>query len=315
MENRHPMKSPLRRKWRTWCADLRVKLRYGTATPTAIRLPGCDHLLEIDPNDRRARQILIRDVARGRSTKGARLWRIFNESFCPEVLVDVGLNYGECLLGSTYADSVKLFGFEANPRIFQIAGRSRQNHPNHSQIRLFNVLVADEAAPERLLYVDPDWSGTATAVAGAIRSNEKLEEHKIAAETLDRLVPEEDVAGRKLMFKIDIEGYEPKALKGFAHRLRAAREAMGLIEFDTKFLNLGDTNPADFLRGLNEDFHVFTCGERKEIEFAVARTLADLPPAKGENGRQHTDLLLVKKTAGWLDGFSEPIAARLRKAK
>ena len=307
------MKIPIRRRFRTWFADLRVKQRYGTVNPSAIRLPGCGYLLEIDPTDRRARQILVRDGIRGKATKGARLWRALNEGFQPEVLVDVGLNYGECLMGSTYPAAAALFGFEANPRVFECASRSRNNHPNAAQLRLFNTLITDVAAPERSLFVDPSWSGTGTAVEGLIRSREAVKEYKIAADLLDNLIPETAVVGKRMLFKIDIEGYEPKALKGFARLIGLAREVVGLIEFDTRFLRMAATDPNQFLADLNKDFRVFSCGQRREIQLAEVHSLADLPPARDAASSQHTDLLLIKRTPDWLKCLSPELASQLKK--
>jgi FkbM family methyltransferase len=307
------MKIPIRRHFRTWLADLRVKRRYGTVNPSAIRLPGCDYFLEIDPTDRRARQILVRDGIRGKATKGARLWRALNDGFKPEVLVDVGLNYGECLMGSTYPTTAALFGFEANPHVFECASRSRKNHPNAAQLNFFNILVTDVAGPERSLFVDPSWSGTGTAVEGLIRSKETVKEYKIAADLLDNLIPEAAVAGKRMMFKIDIEGYEPKALKGFTRLIGLARDVVGLIEFDTRFLRMAETDPNEFLADLNKVFRVFSCGKRREIQLAEVHSLADLPPARDEASSQHTDLLLIKRTPDWLQCLSPELASQVKK--
>ncbi len=306
------MKIPIRRRFRTWFADLRVKRRYGTLTPSAIQLPGCDYFLEIDPTDRRARQILVRDGIRGKVSKGARLWKTFNDGFKPEVLVDVGLNYGECLMGSTYPKTAALFGFEANPHVFECASRSRKNHPNEAQLTFFNILITDVAGAEQSLFVDPNWSGTATAVEGLIRSKETVKEYKISADLLDNLIPKSAVAGKRMMFKIDIEGYEPKALKGFTQMIGEAQEVIGLIEFDTRFLRMAKTDPNQFLADLNQVFRVFSCGPRRKIQFSEVRSLADLPPPRDAASSQHTDLLLIKRTPNGLRCLSPELAAQFR---
>ena len=305
------MKIPLRRKLRTWCADLRVKHRYGTLTPSAIQLPGCDYMLEIDVQDKRARKILVRDGIRGKLTKAARLWRELNNSFGPETLVDVGLNYGECLMGTTYPKAAGLFGFEANPRVFECASRSKLNHPNQAQLNLFNILIAEAAGPEQSLYVDPTWSGTATAIAGLIRS-QTVTEYKIAVNSLDHLIPEAAVTGKRLLFKVDIEGYEPKALQGVAKSIGLASEVVGLIEFDTRFLGKANTNPNEFLADLDTVFNIFSCGDRKQVKLQSVHSIADLPPAGKGSDRQHTDLLLIKRTPNWRSCLPPRFASQLK---
>jgi FkbM family methyltransferase len=305
------MKILLRRKFRTWCADIRVKHRYGTLTPSAIQLPGCAYMLEIDTNDKRARKILVRDGIRGKVTKAARLWRELNKSFGPEILVDVGLNYGECLMGTTYPKTAELFGFEANPRVFECASRSKRNHPNQAQLNLFNILIAEANGPEQSLYVDPTWSGTGTAIAGLIRS-EAVTEYKIAVDSLDHLIPEAAVSGKRLLFKVDIEGYEPKALKGFAKSIDLASEAVGLIEFDTRFLRLANTDPNEFLADLEAVFHIFSCGDRKQVKLRSIHSIADLPLTDKGSDRQHTDLLLIKRTPEWRNCLPPQLASQLK---
>src|SRR5262245_14707403 len=140
------MRTPQRKRFSFLKAarkNLFVLLKHGTLRPTAIRLPGCSHLIQVDPADQRARNILVSDSARGKVARSVKLWRAFNGHLQPDVAVDVGVNYGECLLGATYPDGAQLFGCEANPRVFEFLQRSQQNHPNKGQITLHNRIISD----------------------------------------------------------------------------------------------------------------------------------------------------------------------------
>ncbi|MBK1814913.1 FkbM family methyltransferase [Luteolibacter yonseiensis] len=284
---------PLRRPWRLLRSNIIVWCRYGTTKPTAIRLPGCDYLVEINPNDRRAQKMLIRDGARGKVSKATKIWRALAAHLQPTLVIDVGLNYGECMLGTTYGPDCRMIGFEANPGIFTLLERSIRHHPNHSQITLHNVLVSGVSGGSQPFFVDPDWSGTATAVRGLHNSPGVLV-HELAVSSLDDRIPVEASDSARCLFKIDIEGYESKAMAGFIRTLDACRVAVGLIEFDSHFLSVAGTDPAVFLSELQEVFDVYHATDLQGRELQEVRRLEDVPsPTKSD--RRHTDLILVKR--------------------
>ena len=292
------MKSKLRRKLRTLRADFLVWLRYRTVRPSQIYLPGCDYLLAIDPNENRARQILIRDVARGRISSPAKLWRKFVAHFEPNLVVDIGLNYGECLFGTRYQSEALLFGFEANPKIFALASRSRENHPSKNSITLTNALISDRAGPDQELFVDPGWSGTASAIQ-AIHNTGRAMKYSVPVKAVSNLVPPALAEGKKLLFKLDIEGYEPKAMKGFYETIDRAGLVVGLMEFDTQFLSLGGTDPTSFINGLKQRFHIFVSPDKSYKTLRRVSSLLDLPEPKPGTNRRHTDFILIKNDALW----------------
>ncbi len=291
------MKTTFRRKLRAISADMRVWFRYRTFKPDAVYLPGCSNLLSIDPEDQRAYRLLVRDVARGKITRSAKLWRCFNSHLNPQVLVDVGLNYGECLFGATYAPDAQLFGFEANPKVFAYGCRSRDNHPSKDRITLTNALISDRLGPPQDLFVDPSFSGTASAIGG-IHSSRDFIKYTVPVSTIDQVIPAETAKGKRLLFKMDIEGYEQKALHGFQRTINEASEAVGLMEFDTRFLTLGGTDPEAFLAELKTTFHVFFAINKKARVLREAH-IKDFPEGRFHPGERHTDLILIKRTPKW----------------
>lgn len=275
-----------------------VWLKYRTLRPNAVRMPGCKYLIEVDPDDRRARTVLTADTARGKISRPAAIWRAFNTHIQPDVAIDVGVNYGECLFGTTYSPHVELYGFEANPKIFACLQRSRLRHPNSGQFTLHNTLIAASPAPDQQLYVDPNWSGTASAVA-AVHSNIELHTHTLPVRSLDSLLPHQTWQSKCILFKIDIEGYEAKAMSGFSSALNKARKAVGILEFDSDFLIKAGDDPAAFVDSLRTTFHTFCLIRSPGLALKKIERFSDIPVKSSTQNRVHTDLILIKRTPDW----------------
>jgi FkbM family methyltransferase len=270
----------------------RVFLRYGTFKPTRVRLVGCDHWVHIDPSDGRAVRKLIRDPIRGRISPPSAFWRAFNQHLQPAVAVDVGVNYGECLFSTRYAAGTSVFGFEANPRLTALLEKSRQAHPEGGQMTLTHGLVSDQAAENIPFFVDPAWSGGASAVATLNPSNDTLT-FGISARTLDSVIPREAVQGRSLLFKMDIEGYESRAFGGFSQTLDAAGLAVGFIEYDSTYIIAADESPEAYFQRLAQRFEIYRLDQSAPQTILRCGDFGTLPRSRAADGRIHTDLILV----------------------
>ena len=86
-------------------------LRYGSTHPARAKLHGCDNWIYIDPNDPCALKKVVHEPLRGKVSTNLIFWRELVTHLQPHVAVDVGLNYGECLFGTNYPTSTRLFGF------------------------------------------------------------------------------------------------------------------------------------------------------------------------------------------------------------
>ena len=276
-------------------------IRYGTLKPDRAKLHGSSHWIYIDAGDPCAQKKVVEEPLRGKVSENLIFWRDFNRHLAPDLVVDVGLNYGECMFGTDYAGNAMLYGFEANPRLIPHLEKSKAGHPAGERMTITNCLVSDSPAEDIPFFVNPDWSGSSSAVKEMNDRPQSLE-FKLPARTIDSVVPLDDARGKTLLFKMDIEGYESKALRGFVETLAAVGRSVGFIEFDAQYITWAGQSPMEYLGWLQQRFHTYRIASIKAKTLKKVDGFASLPKLHGDPNRVHTDLVLVGKQSpdGWL---------------
>ncbi len=101
-----------------------------------------------------------------------------------------------------------------------------------------------------------------------------------------------DCRARRLFFKLDIEGYEYRALLGMRQTLAAAEEAVGFVEFDAHMLANAGEDVTAYWRFVREHFSVYAFSRSNTWLPANDWDLAQLKQFIGRHC--HTDLVLIK---------------------
>ncbi|MCS7458845.1 FkbM family methyltransferase [Paenibacillus doosanensis] len=182
-------------------------------------------------------------------------WRRAVRQWKPTILLDIGVNYGEIIFSTTYPDHALIIGIEANPQLAPIIEKSRQEHPNRGQIRMIYALASDCETEGQNFYVDKYWSGTSSAVPNV--NQHLFEVHKVNSIKVDSLFLNRPLADERLLFKIDVEGYEGHALAGMSRLVSECGSVLGNIEFNNSFLEKAGVRIEEFFAFLNVHFHVY----------------------------------------------------------
>lgn len=181
--------------------------------PTPAPATGTDRLLWtetatgrrllVDLDDARAHELV---AAGGDLNPLSRLlWQHALDAHPWDVVVDVGTNYGEMLLGVELPDAAELIGFEPNPAVRALVSRSLAEAGLRVDLR--GEAVADEPGQAQLA-VDPDWSGLSSLAADQVSPGGELVD--VAVTTLDAVLP----ATGSFAVKVDVEGLEQQVLAG-----------------------------------------------------------------------------------------------------
>lgn len=269
--------------------DLRIFMRYGTLNPRVVTLADGRHELSIDPGDPRCRKKIAADGIRGKQRRNQVFWRTAVNALKPNVALDIGVNFGECLFHMDYPQCTLAYGIDGNPALLPYLEESRELHPQTHQIRLHNALVAEQPAKEATFYVSKKASGGSTASAGVAEMGDSdFQEARVPVTSVDTLL---STLPKKIVFKIDVEGFEGRVLRGMQKTLAGCQTALGFIEFDTQMLDRSGEDVSDLWDFLQANFDVHMFVEDRLVSLLGT----DWSGAAGycAEADDHTDLLLI----------------------
>jgi len=167
------------------------------------------------------------------------------------VVLDIGANFGlyTALCASIVKTHGRLYAFEGNPRVFEslqrtIVANDLYFNPN---IVAANLLVSDENGRGLLHYSANLPSGgtmSDVALSGGMRHTVE-----VPMTTIDDFLPPDLPVD---LVKIDVEGHEPRVLRGMERTIACSPNLRIILEFADNLL-AQTLNPADFIdyiRGL-----------------------------------------------------------------
>jgi FkbM family methyltransferase len=218
-----------------------------------------------------------------------------------DVVLDVGANIGSLamLAASRVGPAGRVIAVEPLERNRRLLARSVQAN-RFDQVEVIAAAAADEAGELELRTHPLTSNGARPAAAGELLRGPQGSSVRVPVVVLD-----ETLAGlaRLDLLKIDIEGREPIALRGFEHRLARLRPCL-LSEFHPWAMERAAGTPAiDYLRWLRRFYPAITIlprdgrRERCAEPEAVMQAWRDANAEAGLGDRLHLDLLLQPEVA------------------
>jgi FkbM family methyltransferase len=168
--------------------------------------------LYVDAADERS--VILLDRAGDLNPHSLQLWQDLLASGRWDLVVDVGANYGEMLLGVDLPAHAKVVAFEPNERV--AAHLERSLHEAALDVDVRRVAVSDVAGEQAFL-LDEQWSGRSrlALTASPDPAAPATSPRTVTTTTLDDVIG--PLACTKACIKIDVEGAEDRVLAGGGH--------------------------------------------------------------------------------------------------
>lgn len=260
--------------------------RYGSFRPRKTQMYGSSHSLCLNPTEGRGRALLLNRCSGQWYLKS--IWKNAVERLQPNLVLDIGANYGEFLFLPEYSGDARVIGVEANPALSPFLAGSRDRHPNRDQIELIQSLIGADNDVSQTLHIDPHWSGRSSA----LQRIDDASAIEVPVASIDRILSERSIKPwQTLLFKIDVEGYERQVLEGMQETLGSAQRVVGILEYNEVLLRQAGGSPVALLEGLAERYSVYYF-DAETRGLHIYDSSVGLPA-----GLQETDLLVLSDPA------------------
>jgi len=265
--------------------DDRILDAYGVPDPSFAFILGGFRRISVNPKDARARKMLLKKGLKYFSRVQSFIFSSMNE-LPVDLFLDVGSNYGECAFSVPLYSSTRVVGFEANQALHEHLQRSRAYNDDVSNIEFVHAAVSSKAGEVLTFYIDNAWSGKSSVVHDKKKKNQTKVE--VRATSVDQELKRIGGSPNLLLLKVDVEGYEPAVFEGARHTIASVPNIVCLMEFDSKYLAIGGTDPAAFFSRLSADFEIF------QLEDSMRQVTSYAELGDEEGGVIHTNLVLSR---------------------
>ena len=214
----------------------------------------------------------------------------FIKSSCFEGMniLDIGANIGyyTALFSQLAGVNGTVIAVEPDEESYKYLTKS-VNSFNYKNVFSFR-LAASDTKQKLPLYISKDNRGDNRLYS----TNQKRNSIIVECLTVDELLKENDIKNLDLI-KIDVQGYEPKVLKGMRNIVKSSKQLMILSEFWPKGILEAGENPKEFLSMLRKmQFQLFELNKNGSL--IILKPCDDQQFIKKYRGRKYTNIVCKK---------------------
>lgn len=148
--------------------------------------------------------------------------------FRPEIMLDIGANYGEFSIAASDLN-IKTFAIEANPIV---AGYLRKTAASVSNIEVYSFAVTDSEGEKEFIF-NPHESGSASLARAGAAENSSNKKIKVKIRSIDAFLQERlGHYPKSFIAKIDVEGSEEGVLEGMRQVMGSSDWWYIMLEFN-----------------------------------------------------------------------------------
>lgn len=182
------------------------------------------HRIYVRPTDPRALGLIAN---KGRIIRGSlELWRVALGLHEWQTVIDIGVNYGEMLVGVEIPEGAELIGFEPNTSLHKVLRKTLD--ARRIAIDLRSQAVADRPGTARFA-VDRTWSGTSSLYDERHDGSPRWQLRDVEVTTLDEVL---GGSGRSFCVKVDVEGFEREVVDGATGSLDGTERWALMLEIE-----------------------------------------------------------------------------------
>lgn len=182
------------------------------------------HRIYVKPTDPRALGLIAN---KGRIIRGSlELWRVALGLHPWQTVIDIGVNYGEMLVGVEIPEGVELIGFEPNTSLHKVLRKTLETRGIAIDLRA--QAVADKPGVARFA-VDRTWSGTSSLYDERHDGSARWQLREVEVTTLDEVLGDQR---RPFCVKVDVEGFEREVVDGAARSLEGTEHWALMLEIE-----------------------------------------------------------------------------------
>ena len=266
--------------------EIKLAVKYRKLFPNAVVLPNSGSPIFVDRNENRGRSVLLCGATGQPNLKA--LWHRAIAILVPDVVVDVGANYGEFVFGERYPKAKRILSIEANAGLATFLQKSHKLHPDRERIMILTALAAGISDDVIEFFLDQGSSGRSTAVK---RTDTKSVVTRVRTVAVDDLLEDLTLEEMKLVFKIDVEGFEPAVFEGMKRVIDRTNFLLGLIEFNPRLVRLSGVDPQRFLESLHSRLQIVALPHRGKPYKLAKGTVDEIAEIEGSADFE-IDLLL-----------------------
>ncbi|NGN93136.1 FkbM family methyltransferase [Nocardioides sp. KC13] len=182
------------------------------------------HRIYVKPTDPRALGLIAN---KGRIIRGSlELWQVALGLHAWQTVIDIGVNYGEMLVGVDIPADAELIGFEPNTSLHKVLRKTLA--ARGVSIDLRSQAVSDRPGTARFA-VDRTWSGTSSLYDERHDGSARWQLRDVEVTTLDEVL---GGSGRSFCVKVDVEGFEREVVDGAARSLESTEHWALMLEIE-----------------------------------------------------------------------------------
>ncbi|MFC5729272.1 MULTISPECIES: FkbM family methyltransferase [Nocardioides] len=201
----------------------------------------------VDPADPRGAQLIA--AGGDLNPRSLMLWNLALGLQPWTLVLDIGVNYGEMLVGADLPTDARVIGFEPNTALHPFLVRTLDEAG--VEIELRSEALSDAPGTARFA-VDATWSGTSSLLDDRHDDGERWRFTEVTKTTLDDVIG----AGNDFCAKVDVEGFEREVVVG-------GRRALASTAHWALMLEVAHISRA-YLAQLAEEHPVFLMDPRTE---------------------------------------------------